>query len=56
HIPSEKRQVFEDLRRDKKKKGDHIDFVLLTGIGSTVVERISIDSLEKEFDKILFAT
>jgi 3-dehydroquinate synthase len=56
HIPSEKRQVFEALRRDKKKKGDHIDFVWLTDIGSTVVERISIDSLEKKFDKILFAT
>ena len=56
YIPSEKHRVFEALRRDKKKKGDRLDFVWLTDIGSTAVERISIDSLEKEFDKILFAT
>ena len=56
HVPSEKPQIFQALKKDKKKKGDHIDFVWLTDIGSTVVERISIDSLEKEFDKILFGT
>lgn len=56
HIPAEQYQIFDALRRDKKKKGDFIDFVLLTGIGSSVVERISIDALEKEFDKISFTT
>ena len=56
HLPVEKKQIFHALRRDKKKKGDHIDFVWLTDIGSTVVESISIDALEKEFDNISFAT
>ena len=37
--------VVDALRRDKKRKGDNIDFVLLQGIGHAVVERISIKEL-----------
>ncbi|MBW1701692.1 MAG: 3-dehydroquinate synthase [Deltaproteobacteria bacterium] len=38
--------VVDALRRDKKRKGDNIGFVLLQGIGSAVVEEIPIRELE----------
>ena len=33
-------------KRDKKRQGDDIDFVLLDGIGNAVLEKISIKELE----------
>lgn len=38
--------VVDALKRDKKRKGDNIGFVLLQGIGSAVVEEIPIRELE----------
>lgn len=35
------------LRRDKKRKGDSIDFILLKDIGEAVIENIKIEELEK---------
>jgi len=37
--------VVDALKRDKKRKGDNIDFVFLHGIGHAAVERISIKDL-----------
>lgn len=39
-------RVFDALRKDKKRKGDSINFVLLHGIGNAVVEEISIKELK----------
>jgi len=39
-------EVLDALRRDKKRKGDSIHFVLLHGLGNAVVEEISIEELE----------
>lgn len=40
------KKVLEALKKDKKKEGDRIHFVLLNGIGSAVVEELSIGELE----------
>jgi len=39
--------VLEILRKDKKKKGDGVHFVLIKGIGSVEVAEISFDELNK---------
>ncbi len=44
--------VVDALRRDKKRRGDHIDFVLLQGIGHAVIEQISIKELEDVVNEI----
>lgn len=44
--------ILEALRKDKKRKGDNIHFVLLREIGRALVEEISLNALEdllKEF-------
>ncbi len=38
--------VLDALKKDKKRKGDSINFVLLHGIGNAIVEEISIKELE----------
>lgn len=45
--------VLDALRKDKKRKGDSIDFVLLHGIGNAVVEKISIRELEAVVNEII---
>lgn len=40
-------ELFSALKRDKKRDGQSIHFVLLTSIGSSVVEKISLQELEK---------
>jgi 3-dehydroquinate synthase len=44
--------VLDALRKDKKRKGEGIDFVLLDGIGHGVVEEISIKELEAVVDDL----
>jgi 3-dehydroquinate synthase len=39
-------RVIEALRKDKKREGESINFVLLHGIGNAVVEEIPIKELE----------
>jgi len=39
-------RVLDALKKDKKRKGDSINFVLLRGIGNAVVEKVSISELE----------
>jgi 3-dehydroquinate synthase len=45
--------VLDALRRDKKRKGDRIYFVLLHGIGNAVVEEIAINELETAVHEIM---
>lgn len=45
--------VLDALRKDKKRKGDSINFVLLHGIGNAVVEEISIKELEAVINEII---
>lgn len=40
-------ELFSALKHDKKREGGDIHFVLLTGIGSSIVEKISLSELEK---------
>jgi len=42
----DRKKIVEAIRRDKKRQGDDIDFVLLDGIGNAVLEKISIKELE----------
>jgi 3-dehydroquinate synthase len=46
-------RVFDALRKDKKRKGDSINFVFLRGIGNAVVEEISIKELETTVNEII---
>lgn len=43
----DKEEVIDALKRDKKRRGDSIDFVLLRDIGRAVVEKIHLKELEK---------
>lgn len=45
--------VLDALRRDKKRKGDSIHFVLLHGIGNAVVEEIPMKELEAVAHEII---
>ena len=41
-----RKKMIDAIKRDKKRQGDDIDFVLLDGIGNAVLEKISIKELE----------
>ncbi len=43
---TDKRKLVEAIKKDKKRDGEYIDFVLLNGIGNAVIEKISIRELE----------
>jgi 3-dehydroquinate synthase len=45
-LPIDKGTILDALRKDKKRRGDTIDFVLLHGIGKAVVQEISMKELE----------
>jgi 3-dehydroquinate synthase len=45
-IEADKEKMFDALARDKKREGDGIYFVLLSGIGQAVVEKITLDELK----------
>jgi len=46
NIHAEGKRVFDALKKDKKRKGDHICFVLLNKIGNAFVDQIPIKELE----------
>jgi 3-dehydroquinate synthase len=46
----DQKKVFEALRKDKKRDGNCINFVLLREIGDAVVAEISLEELEKSVD------
>ncbi len=52
-IPADENRVVDALRRDKKREGSRIHFVLLDGIGSAVVDEISISELERALGVVL---
>lgn len=45
-------RVMDAMRRDKKRQGESINFVLLAGIGKAVVESIPIEELERLMDRL----
>lgn len=45
-ISFEKEKILDAMRKDKKREGAGIHFVLLRGMGETVIEEIPIDELE----------
>ncbi len=48
-MKTDKEKVLDAMKRDKKREGDHIHFVLLDGIGKAVIENITIKELEEYF-------
>ncbi len=48
NVPVDKAAVMDALRKDKKRGGDWIHFVLLDGIGNAIVEKIAMGELELE--------
>ena len=46
---TDKLKVLDAMKRDKKREGDSIHFVLLDGIGKAVIEGITINELEEYF-------
>ncbi len=48
-MDADKEKVLDAMKRDKKREGDSIHFVLLDGIGKAVIENITIKELEKYF-------
>jgi 3-dehydroquinate synthase len=45
----ERSVVMDAVRKDKKREGENIHFVLLNGIGSSRIETISMDEIEEVF-------
>jgi 3-dehydroquinate synthase len=45
-VQVDKKRLLEAVRKDKKRQGEAINFVLLQGIGKAVVEKISMKELE----------
>jgi 3-dehydroquinate synthase len=54
HLPTQiavnKEQIAEALKKDKKREGERIHFVLLKRIGEAVVEEIALGELEEVID------
>ena len=47
------KRVLEAVRKDKKREGEEINFVLLQGIGQAVVEKITMKELETVFGEMI---
>ncbi len=45
-LDTNRKKMMDAIKRDKKREGDDIDFVLLDGIGKAVLKKISIKELE----------
>ncbi len=52
HIVMERARVLDALKKDKKREGDYINFVLLNRIGEAIIEEISIAELENVLDDL----
>ncbi len=39
--------ILKTIIKDKKKQGDHIDFILMNGIGDVVIEKILVSDIKK---------
>ncbi len=52
-VPVNRSELMNALKRDKKRQEEGVHFVLLSGIGKTVVEKISFDDLEALADGIV---
>ncbi len=46
-LDTDREQMMDAIKKDKKRMGDVIDFVLLDGIGKATLEKISIKELEE---------
>jgi 3-dehydroquinate synthase len=46
-LEADKKKMVDAIRKDKKRMGDDIDFVLLEGIGKAVLRKISVRELEE---------
>jgi len=46
-LETEREKMVDAIKKDKKREGNDIDFVLLDGIGRAVIQRISIKELEE---------
>jgi 3-dehydroquinate synthase len=44
--------IFQNIRKDKKKSGDQIHFVLLDGLGKTLIKSISLSELKPMIDDL----
>ena len=51
-IDAEKDAVREALRKDKKRYGEHIKFVLLEAIGKAVIQEVSLQELEQVVEQL----
>ncbi len=51
NFSSNKKKVFDALRKDKKRRGDSVNMILLERIGKAVIKKISLDELEETLVK-----
>jgi 3-dehydroquinate synthase len=49
----DEKRVLDAVRKDKKREGEEINFVLLQGIGQAVVEKISMKELETVISEMI---
>jgi 3-dehydroquinate synthase len=48
-------KILDALRKDKKREGAHVHFVLLEGIGRAVIEEIALDELRSVITDLIHA-
>ena len=46
HVPADRLELLDALKKDKKRQEEGVHFVLLAAIGKTFVEKISFRELE----------
>jgi 3-dehydroquinate synthase len=52
-VQVDKKRLLDAVRKDKKREGEEINFVLLQGIGKAVVEKISVKELENLVSEVI---
>jgi 3-dehydroquinate synthase len=52
-FPGDSKILFDAIRKDKKRNGNNLNFVLVQGIGRAVVEEIPLKALEDEASEII---
>ncbi len=51
-VQIEKEKIIDAIKKDKKREGATVSFILLDGIGKTIIEKINIKELDSIFENI----
>jgi 3-dehydroquinate synthase len=52
HFKVDSEEVYQNIRKDKKRSGDDIHFILLNGLGNTMIKPIALSELKSILDDL----